>query len=298
MDVDAAKRVLDEKIGEPLGWSTRQAAAAVYDLAAIEMANALRVVSIERGFHPRDFTFFSYGGGLGLFAVEICRRLGVPNIVIPDNSSAFSAYGVLIADYVRQYDRTVNWDLSDPSQADRVNGIMHEMLEQAVADAEIEGLEAGSLSIERTGDLRFVGQTYEVSVPLEDRDFTAADAPRLEADFPAIYERNYGEGTAWEGSAVQLLTISLRVVFRREKPLEREQPVRGYSSDPEPKSHRTVFLPIEKMETRLPVFAEADLPPGVSLEGPVIIDVGDTTIYVPNGSTATRDHYFNFILTV
>ena len=119
LDAEAAGGRSRRRIGEPLGWSVEHAAAAIYDLAVIEMANALRVVSIERGHDPRDFTFFSYGGGLPLFAVEICRRLGCPRIVIPDNSSAFSAYGVLIADYVRQYERTVGWDLGDPGSADR-----------------------------------------------------------------------------------------------------------------------------------------------------------------------------------
>ena len=102
LDVGAARTAIERHIATPLGWTIERAAAAIYDLAVIEMANALRMVSVERGHHPRDFTFFSYGGGLGLFAVEICRRLGCPNIVVPDNCSAFSAYGVLTADYVRQ----------------------------------------------------------------------------------------------------------------------------------------------------------------------------------------------------
>lgn len=297
MKVDASVRAVNSHIAEPLGWSTKHAAAAIYDLAVIEMANALRVVSIERGFHPRDFTFFSYGGGLGLFAVEICRRLGIPRIVIPDNSSAFSAYGVLIADYVRQYERTVNWDLSDPTQTDRVNEIVAQMLGQAYTDAEQEGIDRGSLSIERSGEFRFNGQTYEVNVPLEDRDFTTADAERLALDFPSVYERNYGEGTAWEGSEVQFMSISLRAIHRRSKPSEREEPVRGYARGPEPKSLRQVFLPGERRDATLPVYAESVLKPGVTVEGPCIIDVGDTTIYVPEGSTSTRDRYFNFTLT-
>lgn len=297
MNVGAAEQAVNEQIAGPLGWSTKQAAAAIYDLAVIEMANALRVVSIERGFHPRDFTFFSYGGGLGLFAVEICRRLGIPRIVIPDNSSAFSAYGVLIADYVRQYERTVNWDLSDASQTGRVNEIIAQMVDQALSDAEQEGIDSSTLSIERSGEFRFNGQTYEVNVPLEDRDFAPADAERLALDFPSVYERNYGEGTAWKGSAVQLMSISLRAIHRRSKPSEREEQVGDFAHAPEPKSHRHVFLPGERRDATLPVFAESVLKPGVTIEGPCIIDVGDTTIYVPEGATSTRDRFFNFTLT-
>ena len=156
LDVGAARTAIERHIATPLGWTIERAAAAIYDLAVIEMANALRMVSVERGHHPRDFTFFSYGGGLGLFAVEICRRLGCPNIVVPDNCSAFSAYGVLTADYVRQYNRTVNWTLDDASRVDQVNAAFEEMLAQARADAVSENLDVAALEIERAGDRKSV----------------------------------------------------------------------------------------------------------------------------------------------
>ena len=299
LDPEAAKRAVTETIGDPLGWSVEHAAAAIYDLAVIEMANALRVVSVERGHHPRDFTFFSYGGGLGLFAVEICRRLGCPRIIIPDNSSAFSAYGVLIADYVRQYERTVGWNLSDPSQADHVNAVAAEMIAQAIADAAAEGISEADLEIERGGDFRFLGQTYEVTVPLPDRDFTLEDGPRLAAEFPRIYERNYGEGTAWEGSPVVMMNLSIRAVHGRAKPESRKLEGRQNGGGaPEPVSTRDVFLPAERRPASVPVFAESSLLPGVTVTGPCIIDVGDTTIYVPDGATCTRDASRNFALTV
>ena len=297
LSVDDASAAVNKRIAEPLGWTIKQAAAGIYDLAVIEMANALRVVSIERGHHPRDFTFFSYGGGLGLFAVEICRRLGCPRIVIPDNSSAFSAYGVLIADYVRQYEQTVNWDLSDPSQFDRVNEAMAVMIRQATEDAALEGIRPEDLTIERSGDFRFLGQTYEVSVPLADADFVPADAARLAEEFPRVYERNYGEGTAWKGSPVVLMNLSARVIHARPKPQERQQAVNVNAASPQPVGQRAVFLPSERRDAVLPIYAEADLVPGSVVNGPCIVDVGDTTIYVPEGSECGRDQYFNFTLT-
>jgi N-methylhydantoinase A len=298
LDVDAARDVIQSRIGDPLDWSVEHAAAAVYDLAVIEMANALRVVSIERGHDPREFTFFSYGGGLGLFAAEICRRLGCPNIVIPDNASAFSAYGVLIADYVRQYDRTVNWVLSDTTRASEVNAIAAELIAQAVADAAQEGLTEADLTIERSGDFRFLGQVYEVPVPLPNRDLTEEDAAKLEEEFPQTYERSYGEGTAWVGSPVVLLNLSIKVTNRRPKPAGHEQEPHDSNPEPEAVAHRDVFLPIERRAESLPVYPESQLPPGASVEGPCIIDVGDTTLYIPENATATRDRFFNFALTV
>ncbi len=298
LDVEAARNAVDAKIASPLSWSVEDAAAAIYDLAVIEMANALRVVSIERGHDPREFTFFSYGGGLGVFAVEICRRLGCPRIVIPDNSSAFSAYGVLIADYVRQYNRTVQWMLSDVSRVDEVNQIAAEMIAQAVEDARAEGIAAADLDIQRSGEFRFLGQVYEVNVSLPDRDLTAEDAAELAQEFPAVYERNYGEGTAWEGAPVVLVNLSIKVSYRREKPPGREQEAADGAPAPRPIAQRDVFLPVERRAATIPIYAEADLAPGSAVSGACIIDVGDTTIYVPDGSTCTRDRFFNFALTV
>lgn len=301
LDSRLARDAIESRIGEPLRWTVEHAAAAIYDLAVIEMANALRVVSIERGHHPREFTFFAYGGGLGLFAVEICRRLGCPNIIIPDNSSAFSAYGVLIADYVRQYERTVGWNLGDAGAVAEVNAAASEMIAQALAEAAAEDIEASELEVARSGDFRFLGQVYEVSVPLPDRDLTAGDANRLAEEFPQIYERNYGEGTAWEGSPVMLMNLSIRAQHRRPKPVLHRHDGRGTNRRPfvpEPVGHRDVFLPQERRAKTVPIYAEADMVPGAAVSGPCIVDVGDTTIYVPVRATCSRDDHRNFALTV
>ena len=298
LDVGAARTAIERHIATPLGWTIERAAAAIYDLAVIEMANALRMVSVERGHHPRDFTFFSYGGGLGLFAVEICRRLGCPNIVVPDNCSAFSAYGGLTADYVRQYNRTVNWTLDDPTRVDQVNAALEDMLAQARADAISENLDVAALEIERAGEFRFLGQVHQVGQPLPDGLLTEADAATLAEAFPAVYEQNYGEGTAWKGSSVVLVNISIKAVFRREKPAGREQePVVG-AHLPQPKAVRRIYQPFQREEADVPVYAEADLPPGTRIDGPAIIDVGDTTIYVPSGAACGRDRFFNFTLAL
>jgi N-methylhydantoinase A len=298
LDRDAASDVILRRIGQPLNWTVEHAAAAIYDLAVIEMANALRVVSIERGHDPREFTFFSYGGGLGLFAAEICRRLGCPNVLIPDNASAFSAYGVLIADYVRQYDRTVNWVLSDGARTGEINEIASQMIAQAISDAAQEGIDEQDLVIDRSGDFRFLGQVYEVPVPLPNRELAEDDAASLERDFPETYERNYGEGTAWVGSPVVLLNLSIKVTNRRPKPPGREEQPRDSHPDPEAAAHREVFLPIERRRESLPVFPESHLPPGASVTGPCIIDVGDTTVYVPENATCLRDRFYNFALSI
>lgn len=290
----AASAAIESRIGKPLGWSAEVAAAGIYDIAVANMADALRTVSIERGHDPRRFTFFAYGGGLGLFAVEVARRLGCARVVIPDNSSAFSAQGVLMADYVRQYNRTVNWMMVNAADVPRVNAVLAEMRAEAVKDAEQDGIALGDLAFSVTGEGCFAGQVWEITVPLPDRELTEHDGAALSADFPAIYERAYGEGTAWRDSPAVLVNLSLKATFKRPKPKTREQKPAHDAPAPEPRSHREVFLPVERSHASIPVYAETDLAPGASVAGPCIIDVGDTTIYVPARANCVRDRYFNF----
>jgi len=296
LDRAAAAAAIDERIAKPLGWSVEQAAAGIYDLAVINMANALRTVSIERGYDPRSFSFFAYGGGLGLFAVEVARRLGCPTVIIPDNSSAFSAQGVLMADYVRQYNRTVNWMMVDGSQIDRINAIIEEMKAQALVDAANDGITSAELDFAISGDGCFAGQVWEITVPLPNRPLTGADGSELAGEFPAIYERAYGPGTAWRDSPAMLVNVSVRATYRRPKPHARQADVKP--STPAPVTQRQVFLPTERRLENIPVFREVDLTPGAKVEGPCIIDVGDTTLYIPSNATCERDRFFNFSVTI
>ncbi len=297
LDVAAARTAIEEKIAAPLGWTVEQAAAGIYDIAAQNMADALRTVSIERGHDPRPFTFFAYGGGLGLFAVEVARKLGCQTTVVPDNCAAFSAQGVLMADYVRAYNRTVNWIMVDPSQVANVNAVLADMRAEATKDASNDGIMVDDLEFSVTGEGCFAGQVWEITVPLPDRVLTAEDGAALAADFPSVYERAYGAGTAWLDSPALLVNVGVRATYHRPKPASREQePVTG-APTPTRLSQREVFLPSERVATTIPVYAEADFVPGATVEGPCILDVGDTTIYVPNGSTCGRDRFFNFTIT-
>lgn len=295
---DAAISAIEKKIAEPLGWTVEHAAAGIYDMAVINMANALRTVSIERGFDPRVFTFFAYGGGLGIFAVEVARRLGCPKVVIPDNCSAFSAQGVLMADYVRQYNRTVNWVMADGTQVDRINTALDEMRMQALDDARADGITEDELEFSIGGDGCFAGQVWEITVPLPNRTLTEADGSELSDAFPSVYERAYGPGTAWRDSPAVLVNVSVRAVSRRAKPKSRQQDPIANAPTPAPVSHRQVFLPVERRLESIPVYAESDLFPGTNVEGPCIVDVGDTTIYVPAGAACARDRFFNFCVTI
>jgi N-methylhydantoinase A len=293
---ELSKGVLDDTFGERFGWSTEDAAASMHDLVVVNMANAVREVSVGKGHDPREFLFLAYGGTLPLFASQIAERLGIETIVIPQNSSVFCALGLLSADYVLRNDQGVGWDLSKPEGVDRVNTIADRMVEDAIQQMETEGFTRDQIDVQRTADIRFHGQAYELTVAMPARQLKAEDAEEIFDNFLAMYERTYGEGTAWKGVPASLINYSVTVTGQQDRPDFGKASAEPASTDLT-REMRRVFLPTERRWEEIPIIDDASMTVGSRVEGPAIIDAVDTTIYVPPGTTAERDEYMNYVLT-
>jgi N-methylhydantoinase A len=294
---DLARAALDRVFGERYGWSTEESAAAMHDLVVVNMANAVREVSVGKGHDPREFLFLAYGGTLPLFASQIAERLGISTIVIPQNNSVFCALGLLSSDYVMRNDQGVGWDLSKPDGVGRVNEIADQMVADAISEMQSEGFARDDILVQRTADLRFHGQAYELTLPMPDRVLVEDDASTIFDRFLAHYERTYGEGTAWKGVPASLINYSVTVIGRGQRPTLNGTGHANGAGSSLVREEREVFLPAERRRERVPIIDDASFGVGTEVEGPAIIDEGDTTVYVPPGTTATRDEYRNYVLT-
>jgi N-methylhydantoinase A len=262
----------------------------------MNMATAVHEVSVAKGYDPRDFAFLAYGGTLPLFAVQIAERLNMSRVVIPENSSVFSALGLLSADFVMRFDQTVGWDLG-AEHLDEVNRLADDMDETARASMRAEGFADEDISVARSGDFRFLGQSYELTMSLPDGPLGAAEAPALADRFLGLYERTYGEGTAWKGVPVQLLNYTVTVTGRQHRPEVATVRSDSTSSGELRIGIRRVFLPSEREYSDVPIYDDERFTSGTTISGPAIVDATDTTIYVPPGSEATRDEFMNYVLT-
>ncbi len=295
---ELSNQALDKTFGTRFGWTTDEAAAAVHHLVVVNMANAVREVSVGKGHDPREFLFLAYGGTLPLFASQIAERLGIETIVIPQNSSVFCALGLLSSDYVMRFDQGVNWDLSKPEGVARVNGIGDQMVADAIAQMESEGFPRDQIDVQRSADIRFHGQAYELTLPMPARALSEDDATKIFDDFLAHYEQTYGAGTAWKGVPASLINYSVTVTGQQQdRPELGTASANGGSTGDLVRETREVFLPGERRREQIPIIDDARFAVGVKVEGPAIIDEGDTTIYVPPGTTAVRDEYMNYVLT-
>ena len=170
------------------------------------------------------------------------------------------------------------------------------MVEDAIQQMETEGFTRDQIDVQRTADIRFHGQAYELTVAMPARELKAEDAEEIFDNFLAMYERTYGEGTAWKGVPASLINYSVTVTGQQDRPDFGKASADPASTDLT-RDTRRVFLPTERRWEDLPIIDDESMTVGSRVEGPAIIDAVDTTIYVPPGTTAERDEYMNYVLT-
>jgi N-methylhydantoinase A len=291
---DLAEKALMNVFGERFGWSAPEAAGAVHDLVVMNMARAIHELTVENGQDPQDFMFLAYGGTLPMFAAQIASALGVPEVVIPKDSSVFCARGLLAAEHAVRVERTVSWRIG-PGGLEVVNAAADEMIQQASDELRQEGVAENAISIRRSGDLRFVGQVHQLSMDLPNHALTVEDSAAITSGFRRLYERIYGRGTAWDGVATQLVSLVVTATGRGERARQPTADVTaGSSASPVRVKEREIFLPAERQFATVPIYDGNAFIPGMVTVGPAIIDEIDTTIFVPTTVELTRDKYFNY----
>jgi N-methylhydantoinase A len=295
---DAARSALLKRFGEPLGYDVDQACVAVHDLVVTNMANAVREVSVNKGYDPRDFVFLAYGGTLPAFAIEIARVLGISTVVVPANSAVFCARGLLVSDFLLRQDRSIQSALDSDVEIERVNAVARQLIDSAIEELSGEGFDPSEITVTRKADVQYLGQVHALPIPLPDRDLTAADVPELQNTFTAAYERTYGVGTAWPNAPQQLLNYTVTVSAPQPHPPTLPHPPAPTAENEMRRGEREVYLPSERTRRVIPAYDEARFTSGSRIVGPAVIDAVDTTIYVPPAVVAERDEHMNFVLTI
>lgn len=288
LDDARAARVLDELADDLSRVSGRivtreQAAAGVIRIANANMERALRLVSIERGHDPRQFSLISFGGAGGLHAAALAESLRIPRALVPNYPGAFSALGVLLADVVKDYSRTMMIAV-EPGRPipRRIESQFRELERQALRDLRAEGFAPGEILRLRTLAIRYRGQSFELEID------AAGDAA---AKFHEAHRERYGH--ADPSRTIEIVSVRLRGVGKTEKPvIARADRVRAHQAKPQ----REAQVWLGEKRRRVMVFDRGELQPGAKIEGPAIIcEYGSTTL-VPSGWSAAVDGLRNLVL--
>jgi N-methylhydantoinase A len=282
IDLAAAESAV-ARVGAKLGLDAVQTAARIIDVVNANMAEALRIVSIERGYDPRGFALIAFGGAGPVHAVALAEELAIPEVIIPPAPGAFSALGLVASDLKRDYARTLYADLAtlDPARVAAVLGGMADSGQAMLAAARVP---EGRRELRRFADVRYRRQAYEMTVPIPDGPITLDTFSAIEAAFHQRHEQTYGHANRGEG--VTLVTLRLSAVGRLPG-LQIRQPHDG--SVRKIRERRVCWRGSGFVAT--PVHWRDGLAPGEGIAGPAIIEAMDSTIVIPAGWAALIDEF-------
>jgi N-methylhydantoinase A len=290
LDCQQAEKAMAEKIARPLGLSVTQAAEGVYRIINANMAAALRVVSVEKGYDPREFALVVAGGAGPLHAGMIARELEIPLILVPRESSVFCAAGMLISDLQHDYVRTFTRDWGQIS-VDEINSTLATLEQEGRNNLAQEGIAAERMRIAASLDIRYVGQFHEVEVSAPAR-LTVEILREVEQQFHRSHDALYGY--AMPGTPLEIINLRLQASGVTDKPSFEPVPFVGTDPSPARKGQRRAYFAGEWQET--PVYDGLKCEHGFTMEGPALVEQPNTTILVPPSYRLVCDAYRNYVL--
>ncbi len=306
LDLERTRRITTEWLrGQHSRLSLEQFAAGVVRVVNANMERALRVVSIERGYDPREFALVAFGGAGGLHACELADALAIPTVIVPARPGALSAFGILVSDVVKDFSLTVLWPLSDRfPQGQRGTGQAPSLREEfrklelaARSQFQKEGWR-GALQFERSLDLRYRGQGYELNIPAEPENPRSARkghariwGAEMRSHFDREHQRRYGYHHA--GREIEIVTLRVRAHLNTP-PLDLVRERSKTSVDRVPVERDHVLF--QGKRTATSIYERGELPRAKRLTGPAIIAEYSATTVIPPGKRFWVDREENLVI--
>jgi N-methylhydantoinase A len=279
-----ARAAIEKELCQPLGLDLFDAAAGILDIVNANMMGAVRVISVEQGEDPREFALVAFGGAGPLHAADIARTMGIRRVIVPTRPGLLSAQGLLHADVRGDFSLT-RFVRALPSNLAAINAGYARL--RAQAEAWLEGeVGAGTKALyEWSADLRYVGQNFELVLPVETANVFPDALERLLQAFHARHREFYGYDMAEQG--VEVVNLRLVVTAARDVPPP-ERPANGGDPAQALLETRSAWFP-DTGFTSTPVYRRELMPIGASIEGPVIVEQMDATTVVPPRSRLVVD---------
>jgi N-methylhydantoinase A len=297
LDYKAAFSAIED-IGKKLAMTPVECAAGICRIVELQMADIIRKVTVEKGFDPRDFVLFAFGGAGPAHAGVFARELGVRKVIVPQRKAAstWCAFGAAAADVLHIFEHTEI--MPTPVPAKRINDQLDRLQERAAQLMKDEGIEAKRQRFEFSLDLRHKGQINEVEITLPwtrlPHDYESA----LRKAFVKRYEQLYGRGSALAGAILEIVVSRLRARALTPQPkLLRTRRVTSAIPKAAVRKKRDIHWPDLKKRKATPVFDGELLAAGNKITGPAIVETSDTTVVVQPGATLKVDDLGNFELT-
>jgi len=294
--LDKAKAIeAVQRVADALGLSLLQAAAGIARIAEYKMADIIRKMTVEKGYDPRDFVLFAFGGAGPAHAGVFARELAVQKVVIPQKeiASTWCAFGAAAADILHVYEQV---DIqASPFDAARVNATLDSLEGKANAQMDKDGIAKSRRQFSFSLDMRHRGQINEVEVMLPEKRLAKDLWEPLRRRFYERYEQLYGRGSSYRDARLEIVTLRLRATATTPRPkLAATKKLSAKIDKRAARGKRSIWWSDLKKAAATPIYDGAFLVPGNTIKGPAVIETTDTTVVVHPGRTLKVDKFGNF----
>jgi N-methylhydantoinase A len=292
VDMEAVRKSIKEKIADKLNISIEDAALGIIRIANSNMLNALKLISVRKGYDPRDFSLVSFGGGGPMHAAPLAKELGIKKIIVPVAASVFSAWGMLMTDLRQDDIQTFNMRM-DNINFDKVNNQWKEMERKSLEEYKEKGIEEDNLIFVRSLDMRYWGQEHTIKVPIPNKMIDEKNKQEIIERFHEEHEKNYNFRI--DDSLTEIVNFHLTTFGKVEKTKIKEIKSNGDKIEEALKEEREViFENLGKLNTK--VFLRNKLNAGSKIQGPAIIEEITTSTIVYPEMEAEIDKYGNIVI--
>ncbi len=293
LDINAARAAL-ARVGEALGYGPDETAAAAVRIVDAQMADAIRLASVQQGYDPRQFTLYAYGGAGPIHAVALARELALPRVIVPlsDLASGWSAFGVAGSEALVVEEAAVK--MRDPFDAGDLNEIWSQLESQAVKRLTKQGIDEERIRLERRADMRYTLQVNQVQVTAPCGVYEQQQIDELIYAYETEYARLFGEGTGYAsaGYAITLLRVEGKA---RLSEFELTTHKGGVASAPV-STRQVTFVGPKLVTVETAIYDGRKLLAGHTLEGPAIVEYPHTSVVIAPGSSGQLDSLGSLVI--
>ena len=293
LDKERALKVCEEKIAQPMNMSVAEAASGIYRITNSHMSDLIRRSTVERGYDPREFTLFAFGGAAPVHAGRYAAELGIKEIVVPLTASVHGAAGLVSSDVIYNYGRSER--LAVPAELKKVREIFSGLVERAQASLSAAGFTDREMTIIRSLDMRYRQQVHELNVPFAPgvAELTEQELEAIYQRFDEVYELAYGPGAGYREAGKEVMAFRVVGVGELNKPRLRKYPMQKNQADAALKTERKVYFEEARDFIPTQIFDYGRLAPGSEIGGPAIVETPITTIVINPNDHAIVDEYLN-----
>lgn len=290
---DLAEKSIKEHLSSLTDMNSVEAAAGIIAVVNSNMVRAIRVISVERGYDPREFALVSFGGAGSLHACAVAKELGIKEIIIPFSPGIFCSIGLLVADIKYDYVKSKIM-LAEKNNIKEINEIFSKMISQGKKMLDKEGIFEENREYILTIDARYKRQNYELQLTIPEKKLDEEILNDIKGQFHKEHMKNYGYFD--ENQPIELINYRVNAIGKTPKPDMPKYPIKDSLNPPIPNANRQVYFDENKGFVECPIYTRDDLDAGHEIFGPAVVEQMDTTILINPGWNANVDEYLNIKL--